>query len=65
MYEYGFYIISALLFIFGVILIAVPKLCTKKELQNVPEQVQNTRKMGFIYIGFGALLLGVKFLIDL
>lgn len=65
MYEYAFYGMSALLFIMGVVLIAVPKICTKKEYQDIPEQVQNTRKMGFFYIAFGVLLLVVKFLIDL
>lgn len=65
MYEYGFYVMSALLLIMGAVLIAVPKICTKKEFQDVPEQVQNTRKMGYIYVGFGVLLLVVKFLIDM
>lgn len=63
-YEYAFYGMSALLLIMGVVLIAVPKICTKKEYQDVPEQVQNTRKMGYFYIAFGVLLLIVKFLID-
>lgn len=65
MYEYAFYGMSALLLIIGVVLIAVPKICTKKEYQDVPEQVQNTRKMGYLYIAFGILLLIVKYLIDL
>lgn len=65
MYEYAFYGMSALLLIMGVVLVAVPKICTKKEYQDIPEQVQNTRKMGFFYIAFGILLLAVKYLIDL
>lgn len=65
MYEYAFYGMSALLLIIGVILIAVPKICTKKEYQDIPEQVQNTRKMGFFYIAFGVFLLIIKFLIDM
>lgn len=65
MYEYAFYGMSALLLIMGVVLVAVPKICTKKEYQDVPEQVQNTRKMGYLYIAFGILLLAVKFLIDM
>lgn len=65
MYEYAFYGMSALLLIIGVILIAVPKICTKKEYQDIPEQVQNTRKMGFFYITFGVFLLIIKFLIDM
>lgn len=65
MYEYGFYVMAGLLFIMGLILIILPKLCTKKELQDVPQQVQNTRKMGFVYIAFGAFLLVIKYLMDL
>ncbi len=65
MYEYAFYGMSALLLIIGVILIAVPKICTKKEYQDIPEQVKNTRKMGFFYIAFGVFLLIIKFLIDM
>lgn len=65
MYEFGFYVLPALLLIMGVVLIVAPKICTKKEYQDVPAQVQNTRKMGYVYIGFGVLLFVVKFLIDL
>lgn len=65
MYEVGFYGMSALLLIMGIILIVFPKMCTKKEYQDIPQQIKNTRKMGIVYIGFGILLLLVKYLIDL
>lgn len=65
MYEYTFYGMSVLLLIMGLVLIAVPKICTKKEYQDISEQVQNTRKMGYFYVAFGILLLAVKYFTDL
>lgn len=62
MYEIFEIVLAVLIIGIGVLMVAFPKACVKKEMKDNPEQLERARKNGYIEIVVGVVLLLLYFL---
>lgn len=56
-YDVAQIVLAALVMLYGLVMIAFPKACTKKTLRDNPNAVAKMRKCGILELIAGAILL--------